>query len=103
RSSPARSSYSSRGPAFTSPRWLRSRWNMTKKKRLVLTLVALGWIPTLAILFGARWIAGQPLAAASRSPMKITRLYTGADGTTKVEEFEVPLKPQGRGTELSEI
>jgi hypothetical protein len=34
--------------------------------------------------------------------MKVTRLYTGADGKTKVEEYEVPLKPQGRGTELSE-
>ena len=34
--------------------------------------------------------------------MKVTRLFTGADGKTKVEEYEVPLKPQGRGTELSE-
>ena len=33
--------------------------------------------------------------------MKVTRLYTGPDGLTKVEDFEVPLKPQGRGTELS--
>ena len=33
----------------------------------------------------------------------MTRLYTGADGKTKVEEFEIPLKGQGRGTELSTI
>jgi hypothetical protein len=72
-------------------------------KRLALALLALGWIPTLAILFGAAWIGGRPLDAAARSPMKVTRLYTGADGTTKVEEFDVPLKPQGRGTELSDI
>ena len=73
------------------------------KKTVALAVLALGWIPTLAILLGAHWIAGRPLAAATRSPMKVTRLYTGTDGLTKVEEFEVPLKPQGRGTELSEI
>ena len=33
----------------------------------------------------------------------MTRLYTGADGKTKVEEFEIPLKGQGRGTELSTV
>jgi len=71
-------------------------------KRVVLILLALGWIPTLAMTVGAARIAGRPLAAATRSPIKVTRLYTGADGTTKMEEFEVPLKAQGRGTELSE-
>ena len=40
-------------------------------------------------------------AAPAPTPIKVTRLYTGADGKTKVEEYEVPLKPQGRGTELS--
>jgi len=75
---------------------------MTKKKSLYVLIAApLGM--TLAILFGAHPIAVRPLAAATRSPMKVTRLYTGADGLTKVEEFEIPLKPQGRGTELSEI
>jgi hypothetical protein len=73
------------------------------KKQFALAVLALGWIPTLAILVGAHWISGRPLAAATRSPMKVTRLYTGTDGMTKVEEFEIPLKPQGRGTELSEI
>ena len=73
------------------------------KKHFAVGVLALGWIPTLALLFGVRWIGARPLAAATRSPMKVTRLYTGADGTTKMEEFEVPLKSQGRGTELSEI
>jgi len=73
------------------------------RKHLAVAALALGWIPTLAMLFGAAWIGGRPLAAATRSRIKVTRLYTGADGTTKMEEFEVPLKPQGRGTELSEI
>jgi hypothetical protein len=72
------------------------------KKHLVLSLLAAGWIPTLAIVLGARWIAGAPLLAAGQTPIKVTRLYTGTDGKTKVEEYEIPLKPQGRGTELSQ-
>ena len=72
------------------------------KRNFALAVLALGWIPTLAILFGVGWMHERPLAAATRLPMKVTRLYTGADGTTKMEEFEVPLKAQGRGTELSE-
>jgi hypothetical protein len=71
-------------------------------KKLLSALLVLGWIPTLALVFGARWISGGSLAAASHAPMKVTRLYTGPDGKTKVEEYEVPLKPQGRGIELSE-
>jgi hypothetical protein len=60
-------------------------------KKLLSAVLVLGWIPTLAV------VLAQP-----RTPMKVTRLYTGPDGKTKVEEYEVPLKPQGRGTELSE-
>jgi len=61
-------------------------------RTLIRTLLMLGWIPTLAIM----------LVAQAPTPVKITRLYTGADGKTKVEEYEVPLKAQGRGTELSQ-
>jgi hypothetical protein len=71
-------------------------------KKLMSAALVLGWIPTLAVVGGARWLDGRSLFAQSRAPMKVTRLYTGADGKTKVEEYEVPLKPQGRGTELSE-
>jgi hypothetical protein len=64
-------------------------------KRLLVGVLALGWIPTLAI--------GITLHAQKHaSPVKVTRLYTGADGKTHVEEYEVPLKAQGRGTELSD-
>jgi hypothetical protein len=70
--------------------------------RLLAAVLMLGWIPTLAIVFGARWISGEPLLAQTRSPIKVTRLFTGPDGKTHVEELEVPIKPQGRGTELSE-
>jgi hypothetical protein len=64
-------------------------------------LLVLGWIPTLGVVTGARWISGAPLLAQTPTPIKITRLYTGADGKTKLEEFEVPLNARGRGTALS--
>lgn len=65
------------------------------------SLLVLGWIPTLALVFGAEWMQGARALAAGPTPITITRLYTGADGKTKVEEWEVPLTPQSRGTELS--
>lgn len=70
-------------------------------KKLAFVLLTLGWIPTLAITFGLRWLDGVPLIAQQRSPIKVTRLFTGPDGKTHAEEFEVPLKAQSRGTELS--
>ena len=35
-------------------------------------------------------------------PIKITRIYTGEDGRTHVEEVEVPLQTRGSGGALSE-
>jgi hypothetical protein len=70
-------------------------------KNLLIGALALGWIPTLAVVAGSSW--GDGASAQTRTPVKITRLYTGPDGKTKVEEFEVPLKPQGQGTELSTV
>lgn len=66
-------------------------------------LLTLGWIPTLALMFGAHWATDGRLFAQGPTPVKVTRLYTGADGKTKMEEYEVPLKPQGKGTELSVV
>ena len=71
-------------------------------KKLLSAVLVLGWIPTLAVVGGARWFDDGSLVAQPRTPMKVTRLFTGADGKTKVEEYEIGLKPQGRGTELSE-
>jgi hypothetical protein len=70
-------------------------------KKLLYALLVLGWIPTLAVVSGARWITGQPVFGQSRTPVKVTRIYTGPDGKTKLEEYEIPLKGQNRGTELS--
>jgi quercetin dioxygenase-like cupin family protein len=71
-------------------------------KKLLCAVLILGWIPTLAIVCGARWMSGESLLAQGRTPIKVTRLFTGPDGKTHVEEHEIPLKPQGRGTELSD-
>jgi hypothetical protein len=71
-------------------------------KRVIVVLLAAGWIPTLAVVFGARWIAGVPLLAQQPTPVTVTRLFTGPDGKTHVEEYNVPLKAQGTGTELSD-
>jgi hypothetical protein len=71
-------------------------------KNLLLGILALGWIPTLAIT-GMAQSRAPALLAPGRTPIKVTRLYTGPDGKTKVEEFEIPLKSQGRGTDLSTV
>jgi hypothetical protein len=70
-------------------------------KRLALAVLALGWIPTLAVVLGSSWITGEPALAQGNTPFRVTRIYTGADGKTKVEEFEVPLETQDAGTDLS--
>lgn len=70
-------------------------------KKLACGLLAMGWIPTLAVVTGARWIDGDPLIAQGRTPVKVTRLYTGADGKTKVEDFEIPMTPRNAGSDLS--
>lgn len=70
-------------------------------KKLVVAILALGWIPTLAVVLGSSWITGEPALAQGNTPFRVTRIYTGADGKTKVEEFEVPLATQDAGTDIS--
>ena len=70
-------------------------------KKLACVMLALGWIPTLAVVAGAKWLGADSLAAQGRTPVKVTRLFTGADGKTKVEEFEIPMTPRNAGSDLS--
>ena len=66
-------------------------------------LLAMGWIPTLLLVGGANLPGFGSAAAQERTPIKITRIYTGEDGKTHAEELEVPLSPGNRATtELSE-
>ena len=71
---------------------------MTKK--VLYRVLALGWIPTL-VLVGARGGATPHMAAQERTPITVTRIYTGDDGQTHVEELEVPLGLPRGATELS--
>jgi hypothetical protein len=84
----------------------------------ICALLSLGWIPTLAFVLGVPW--GEPDAAAAegpaaaaggsmvadggaeRTPIRVTRLYTGDDGLTHAEEIDWPLGSQRGATELSE-
>jgi len=70
-------------------------------KKLLSGILMLGWIPTLAVVTGSRWLTGTPVFGQTRTPVKVTRMFTGPDGKTKIEEYEVPLKAQNAGTELS--
>ena len=59
-------------------------------KRLLFMVAVLGWVPTLALVWGGWW-PSEPLFAQRHAPVKVTRLYTGSDGKTHVEEYEIPV------------
>jgi uncharacterized protein YhdP len=71
-------------------------------RTLIRAALVMGWIPTIALIMGANWMTGTLAFAQGSTPVKVTRLYTGSDGKTKVEEYEIPLKPQSTGTDLSQ-
>lgn len=75
---------------------------MAKTRMAALALMALGWVPTLVLvgLFRAR--DSRAAERQERTPIKVTRIYTGPDNQTHAEEYEVPLGPPSRATELSE-
>ena len=74
------------------------------RRTVIRALLMVGWIPTIALMVGANWVTGGGLFAQGRpTPVKVTRLYTGTDGKTKVEEYEIPLKAQDKGTDLSVV
>jgi hypothetical protein len=74
---------------------------MTTRRRIATGLVALGWIPTLAFI-GAHWVGDTHAGAQTRTPIKVTRIFTGADNQTHAEEYDVPLGAPRGATELSE-
>ncbi len=71
--------------------------------RYVQILLTVGWLPTLVLVLGLRWLASEPVQAQERTPIKVTRIYTGEDGMTHAEELEVPLRRRGQSaTDLAE-
>ena len=67
-------------------------------KRTLRTLLVLGWIPTLAIVFSTRWLGSAPVEAQAPTSIKVTRMYTGDDNQTHAEEIEIPLSRPGQSS-----
>lgn len=74
---------------------------MTTGRSIAMRLATLGWIPTLAIV-GVHWLGDTHTTAQERTPIKVTRIFTGPEGTTLAEEYEVPLGAPSGATELAE-
>ena len=68
-------------------------------KKMLGYVLMLGWIPTLVVATDFK--EPPALQAPGRTPVKVTRIFTGPDGKTKVEELELPLKPRDGGSEVS--
>jgi hypothetical protein len=69
-------------------------------KKVLYSVLILGWIPTLVLVTGIKGTASI-VQAPGRTPVKVTRIYTGPDGKTKVDEAELPLKARDGGSEVS--
>jgi quercetin dioxygenase-like cupin family protein len=74
---------------------------MSSKRRIFLAIAALGWIPTLVVT-GLVWAVETQAAVQERTPIMVTRLYTGEDGQTHAQRYPVELGEQRGATELSE-
>ncbi len=74
---------------------------MPSFRRIALVTAALGWVPTLALVT-VHWTGEAHVGAQERTPIKVTRIYTGEDGKTHAEEYDVPLGTRRGATELSE-
>ncbi|MCY4507976.1 MAG: hypothetical protein OXG35_13615 [Acidobacteria bacterium] len=74
---------------------------MPSFRSIAIVIVALGWVPTLAIV-AVHWTGETHAAAQERTPIKVTRIYTGEDGKTHAEEYDVPLGAPRGATEVSE-
>jgi hypothetical protein len=60
-------------------------------KNILQGVLVLGWIPTLLFVGGMRHFAAPSAQAAERTPVTVTRLFTGPDNKTHAEEIAVPL------------
>ena len=64
--------------------------------------LAAGFLLGLAVADGAGWLGTDAVQAQERTPVRVTRIYTGDDGKTHAEEYDVPLNTQRGATELSD-
>lgn len=61
-------------------------------KTILRGALVLGWIPTLIVAGGIR-LTTTEAGAAERTPVTVTRLFTGPDGKTHAEDIDIPLNP----------
>jgi hypothetical protein len=73
---------------------------MNRVRTVLQGVLVLGWIPTLVVAGGARWFVTTPYAA-ERTPVQVTRMYTGADGKTHAEDITIPLGELRNASERS--
>ena len=66
------------------------------------TLVLVPLVAGFVMMWGAR-SHDDIVAAQKRTPISVTRIFTGADGQTHAEEIDVKLLPGGSSSELSEM
>ena len=71
-------------------------------KKWLHRLLVLGWIPTLLLVVSLDGLGDAPVTAQERTPIRVTRIYTGDDGKTHAEELSVPLGAPRGATEMSE-
>ena len=64
--------------------------------------LAAGFLLGLVAADGSGWFGDDALQAQERTPIRVTRIYTGDDGQTHAEEYDVPLNTQRGATELSD-
>jgi len=72
---------------------------MTSRIRLLVSAPLVGGF---VMMWGAR-SHDDSVAAQKRTPISVTRIFTGADGQTHAEEIDVKLAPGGSSSELSEM
>lgn len=68
-------------------------------------LLLVGWIPTIILVSYSIVQSASLSAQEGRKPLKITRIYTGDDGKTHMEEYAEPLniRRESSNTDLSEV
>ncbi len=74
---------------------------MRSGRRIAVGVATLGWVPTL-VFVGLVWAGESPTAEQERTPIKVTRLYTGPDNQSHAYEYDIALGPLQGATELSE-
>src|SRR5688572_13117940 len=70
------------------------------RKRLIVPVIVT--VVLVGVAFAARHTAaGDVVGAQGRTPVKVTRVYTGPDGKARAEEIDITLAPGA--TELSQM